>query len=117
MKMIRTFIAIKIPAQIIENISSFQQKLKREDVFIKWVRPESIHITLKFLGEIDKSLVDKIGTGIEIAVEMLNPFNIDVTGTGAFPNLKRPKVVWIGAKSENNILSILASTLSSIFMF
>jgi len=111
MSKIRTFIAIEIPEPIKLSIAKIQEELIRENAHITWVKPQNIHITLKFLGEIEESLVDNLSTVLTAVTHQTQPFAVEIQRIGAFPNLKRPKVIWIGAKSENNAMENLALTI------
>ncbi len=108
---IRTFIAIEIPASIRQAIAGLQSDLKQFAAQISWVRPENIHITLQFLGNIRQSRVPEIGDALREAVKDYHHFTISIKGTGAFPNTRRPRVLWIGARSEGEYISELARTV------
>jgi len=111
MPFIRTFIAIQIPEDIKNEISTFQEELKAAGKGIGWVKPDNIHLTLKFLGSTDEQLIDDIDEKIKDSVVGINQFQIQVQGIGAFPNLKRPRVIWIGANSETDQLGVVVQKL------
>lgn len=67
---------------------------------MKWVDPDSIHLTLKFLGNIDPGIISKITSALEEAVRGTPPFGIVVGGLGVFPNISRVRVVWVGLSGE-----------------
>ena len=94
----RAFIAIELDEQTIKSLAAIQQRLKREPgaQAVRWVAPGSIHLTLKFLGEIDRALAPKVGAVIRESVSGEHPFEMVVAGLGAFPNLQRPNVIWAG---------------------
>jgi len=94
--MIRTFIAINIPDNIKELIAEFRDTLVGAHFPVKWVRPENIHLTLKFIGEIPQNLVDRICDDMKNTPPLCEPFEIAVSGTDVFPNLNKPRVYWIG---------------------
>ncbi|MCC6503092.1 MAG: RNA 2',3'-cyclic phosphodiesterase [Deltaproteobacteria bacterium] len=94
----RTFVAIKLPSEVTELLRTIQASLNRGLKGTSWVRPESIHLTLKFLGEIDDAKVRDVAAGLEKAAEGFRPFSLEVGGVGAFPNARAPKVVWAGIK-------------------
>jgi 2'-5' RNA ligase len=66
----------------------------------KWVAPQSIHLTLKFLGDIADSRVQPIGQALERACAGVQPFAISLTDMGCFPNPQRPRVIWVGVGGE-----------------
>jgi 2'-5' RNA ligase len=96
----RTFIAIEIPAEIKTALTRLQTELRRAGADVSWTRPENIHLTLKFLGEIEERLVNEIQkTCIETAAEF-QPFTLDLNNTGVFPNVRQPRVLWAGLSGE-----------------
>lgn len=93
----RVFIAVDIPDTIREELSEVQRALRPLTSSAKWVAPESIHITLKFVGEIqDKRLED-----IDAALTGLSwkPFTVTVRGVGFFPGMRSPRVFWAGMEA------------------
>ena len=110
---IRTFIAIDIPGSIREKIAGFQAELKRHKADVKWVRPGGIHITLKFLGNVEEQKIDEIEQAVRNAVEGLNAFTLSVGGSGVFPNDRRPRVLWVGVKEGSSILVQLAERIEN----
>ncbi len=109
MGQVRAFIAIKIPEYIVEKIKSVQNELKKTTTQVSWVNPGNIHITLKFLGNIDESKIDEVVSQIKNAVVGLPQFNIRIQGIGAFPNFKRPKVFWIGTEQNEQLIKLANS--------
>ncbi|MBE7413930.1 MAG: RNA 2',3'-cyclic phosphodiesterase [Deltaproteobacteria bacterium] len=93
---IRAFIAIRIPSEVKEALRLAQAELDRGSRSINWARPESMHLTLKFLGETDERLLDALGAGLENAASGIGPFKLTVEGVDAFPNRRRPRVIWAG---------------------
>lgn len=111
--MIRTFIAVEIPHEIKSHIADFQRELKPENFPIRWVKPNGIHITLKFLGEISEDLVENIKTEIFEKPPVREPFEIMVSGTGVFPNNKKPRVLWTGVTNGAEELAALAGKIDN----
>jgi len=96
---IRSFIAIELPEEVKTGLRRIQTELKLpEHTFVKWVAPESIHLTLKFLGNISPQKVTEITEVMEQASQGVSPFHLEVTEVGAFPNLRQPRVLWLGIK-------------------
>ena len=95
MAKIRTFICIELTKDIKEKISVLQAELKSHKADIRWTRPDSIHLTIRFLGDVEESLIKDIAQNLKAAINK-QKFEISVKGTGAFPNFRRPKVLWIG---------------------
>ena len=102
---------MEIPEDIRRQLSSVQSELKESHADVKWVRPESMHLTLKFMGEIDPVLVDDIREAIGPIVEDTSPFPIAVKGLGCFPRLNQPRVVWAGLSDGNGEMAELQKTV------
>ncbi len=94
----RTFIAIEIPGDILDKISDILHVLKKGCPDVRWVRAESIHLTLKFLGNIDAKRLDSLT--LELADLPGAPLSLSMGRPGGFPNLKRPRVVWLGLEGD-----------------
>lgn len=100
MSMLRLFIAVEIPAEIQQNVYKQTAKLRRElESAVRWVPVENMHLTLKFLGDVAPSNVEFLTQMLRQEAETLPCFNIQLTGIGAFPNLKRPRVIYIGIQA------------------
>lgn len=111
MPMIRTFISIDLPDNIKGGISGLQDRLKRGGGHIGWVRPGAMHLTLKFLGEIDEKEMPEIEAATKKAIEGFDPFYLRVLGLGIFPNLKRPRIIWLGVNEGSDNLIRLQSRI------
>jgi 2'-5' RNA ligase len=111
MSKIRAFIAIEIPTEIQDKIGELQNSLKGIGGRISWTKPGNIHLTLKFLGDTDEKIIDEIATELQQAVQKIEGFNISFQGTGVFPNFKRPRVIWVAAKSDGDHLEKLAAQI------
>jgi 2'-5' RNA ligase len=107
----RTFIAIELPEKIKEEIGQLQAPLKKTGAFVSWVKPGNIHVTLKFLGEVPEEKIEEVSSATERAVEGVGSFSMSLKGTGGFPNLRRPRVIWIGTGSGGEELSRLAERM------
>ncbi len=100
----RCFIAISLPEELKAKISGIQEKLKAAGANVSWTRPEGMHLTLKFFGEIEDKRIPKIEKALDLAVDCISTFTLSVSGMGIFPDVRRPRVVWIGLKEEGNNL-------------
>ena len=108
---IRTFIALELPPAVISLFQEVQQDLKRLKIRARWVRPENIHLTLKFLGDVNPDDIDKIGTAMAGAAIDCPPVTVSVRGIGVFPGIKRPRVIWVGLGGDTQSLLALQSRL------
>lgn len=109
----RLFIAINISEEIKAGLKKIADKLKEIDADVKWVRPEGMHITLKFLGNVDENRKDKIMHVLEEISARKSPFTVTFQGVGVFPDLKRPRVVWIGIEKGREELKDIAKELDA----
>ncbi len=92
----RLFIAINLPEGIRQALWETAEPLRAARYPIRWVAAASLHLTLKFLGEVDPAREEVIARGMAAAVEGAKPFTLPVSGFGAFPSVQRPRVVWVG---------------------
>ena len=97
---IRSFIAVELPEHIRSTIFDVQKGLKPGIKGMKWVKPENIHLTLRFLGDIGRREIDGAKDAIGEAAREVSPFFLSAKGMGAFPGLSRPRVMWIGLGGE-----------------
>ncbi len=104
MQSIRAFISIEIPQEVREKISLIQEQLKTIETPVKWVRPQSIHLTLKFLGNISEAQIPDIKNCMSAAAGGIAPFTVNIKGTGVFPNLNYPRVIWLGLHDKTDSL-------------
>jgi len=107
--MIRCFIAIELPVRLKEEIAGIQSKLKKTGANVSWVKPGNIHLTMKFLGEIPEEKVLEVRELLkDIEVEKVE---ISAKNVGAFPHLRRPRVIWIGIDKGLESLKIFSREL------
>jgi 2'-5' RNA ligase len=107
----RTFIAIEIPEDVKEKMAGVQGELKIGGIDASWPRPEGIHLTLKFLGEVPESRIEEIKNALVSATAGMSRFRLEVRGTGAFPNARNARVVWVGLSGELAKLSGLQAAV------
>lgn len=110
---VRTFIAVKIPENITSGLGDLQQGLKHHEIDIRWVRPENIHLTLKFLGDVQTKDIDNISRAITRTADGIATISLKAKGIGVFPGIKRPRVLWVGLTGQLEFLMQLQQTLDS----
>lgn len=102
---IRCFAAIEIPERIqallVEVQNTFRPKIERAS----WTRRGNFHLTLKFFGEVGNHSINEISAALQNIAENQTPFSIEIGGIGAFPNLARPRVLWVGLK-QGTLLTV-----------
>jgi 2'-5' RNA ligase len=104
----RTFIAIELPEEVKKKIEQAQAPLKKTGAFVSWVKPKNIHVTLKFLGEVPEDKINEVFSATQKALEGIRKFTMSLKGMGVFPDVRRPRVVWIGSGSGEEELSHMA---------
>jgi 2'-5' RNA ligase len=98
---IRSFIAIELPEEVKAGLHRLQAELTLpQHTFVKCVAREGIHLTLKFLGNISPQKVAEITRVMEQASQGVSTFQLQITDVGAFPNMRQPRVLWVGIKGE-----------------
>jgi 2'-5' RNA ligase len=107
----RAFVAVHIDSRTLEKISAVIRQLQDQLSGIRWIRQSNIHLTLKFLGEVDEPRIEPLGRALEQAVGPFSRFTISAKGLGVFPGLKRPQVLWVGL--EGSSLIPLASAVEA----
>ena len=108
---IRSFIAIELPTGTRSSLEGITGKLKASAGDVRWVKTDDIHLTLKFLGDVEEERIPDIGGCIEQCVMGITPFTIAVRGMGAFPSDHSPQVIWIAAADESGTLSRMQLSL------
>jgi RNA 2',3'-cyclic 3'-phosphodiesterase len=108
---IRAFIAVDLDAPVIERICATIDDLKARIPSIRWVPKTNLHLTVKFLGDIDEATINPIRAALREALRLFPPCTINAKGLGVFPDVRRPKILWVGLTGHE--LGQLASTVES----
>jgi 2'-5' RNA ligase len=109
--MIRSFIALDLPTNVHQALAGLQQELQRVGAPVSWVKPDRIHLTLKFLGDISLELVADIQAILQTIATGTAPFRLQPLGCGAFPALKQMRVVWVGLQGDSEPLLALQQAI------
>src|SRR5438045_7611838 len=96
MARIRTFIALDLGKQIRDRMISLQERLARTTNEVKWVEQKNVHLTLLFLGEVDEREVVLVCKAVAAVAAEHEPFHLTVETIGCFPNMRRPRILWVG---------------------
>jgi 2'-5' RNA ligase len=111
-RQIRSFIAIELPVELKTILGSFQNEMTLAGgSFVKWVSLDSIHITLKFLGNIYREKVEVISSAIEQACSGTGYFTLETGELGGFPSLRQPRVLWIGLHGDIDMVKSLQKSI------
>lgn len=105
MSSIRAFIAIELSETLRAALQEAQKDLSKSTCDVVWVRPENMHLTLKFLGEVPTQDIECILHSLSPLLDKIPPFEIQLDGLGVFPDARHPRVIWAGIKDEQNQLT------------
>jgi 2'-5' RNA ligase len=94
-------------------LTRLQSELQKTNADAKWIEPQNIHLTLKFLGDIPVEILPRIEQTITEIASRSAPFNVSLTEIGAFPDAKRPRTIWVGAKDDTGTLAGIAGAIKS----
>jgi 2'-5' RNA ligase len=92
----RAFVAIALPEEVKRELAELIGRLKKAGASARWSKADAIHLTLRFLGDVGEEQAQSLGNILEERLREIAPFQLEVGGTGAFPNLRRPVVAWVG---------------------
>lgn len=96
----RTFIAIEIPPEVKTALAALQDELRHAGAEVSWTKPDNIHLTLKFLGEVEAQRIVTIEQACAATAAECAPFELRLAGTGVFPDARRPRVLWAGLDGD-----------------
>ena len=114
MEQVRSFIAIELPDAVKRSLRELQAQLKSgSSAPAKWVDPNNIHLTLKFLGNVAADRLDEIASAMAEAVQGTSSLSLEVKELGVFPNPRRVQIVWVGLSGEVERLSRLQQSIES----
>ena len=114
----RVFLAINFDRSLQDELADLQEKLKERTGSggIKWVKPELLHLTLKFLGEVHPEDIEKFAAPLQAAVQDVAAFDLSLAGLGVFPGAHAPRVVWIGIREGASQTKLLAGKIEQFFL-
>jgi 2'-5' RNA ligase len=112
---LRTFIAIELDEELRDNLSRLQGRMRQQlsPHAVRWVRPEGVHLTLKFLGDTTPQQVEQVKEALDRAAASARPFRFTVGGVGCFPNTRRPRVIWVGVHEPAGTLARLRDAIEA----
>jgi 2'-5' RNA ligase len=115
MATVRTFIAVELSEDLREELGLLQDELRTQlpPGSVRWVRPEGIHLTLKFLGDTPVGQVDQVKAALAEAAAEVGSFRVTVRGLGCFPNTRRPRVIWVGLEEPTGALQRLRDAVEA----
>jgi len=105
---LRTFVAVEASPAVRQRAAELIRKLDGTGVEVKWVEPHNLHLTLKFLGEVETGRIPEVFEAVKKAAAELECFQFEVRGAGAFPRPERARTIWLGAGQGENEMAQLA---------
>lgn len=111
--MIRSFIAVEIDPPKKQKLSALISNLKTSEAGVKWVNESQMHLTLKFLGDIKEEKVREISDTLKSVADTSSAFSIRLSSIGAFPNMHKPRVIWIDIDKGKEELKLLAGQIEN----
>jgi len=112
-RLIRTFISVSVPKEIVNIQSMLKSTVEPKGVKVRWVMNGKMHLTLKFLGNITQGSIDNLNEALFNAVKSAKVINLSISGTGAFPVKGRPNVLWLGIKGDIDELKELTVNINN----
>lgn len=114
-EMWRLFIALELPPDIIDALEHVQEQIKGRTPgnTVRWVKPDDVHLTLKFLGDVPVARRETLQKALNQAVPQHSPFTLAAGGLGCFPNPHRPRVVWVGLHRDLSALNALRDAVEA----
>ncbi|HYW78168.1 MAG TPA: RNA 2',3'-cyclic phosphodiesterase [Thermoguttaceae bacterium] len=113
---VRTFAAVEINAAIRSTAEKLIESLRPAGADVKWVEPQNMHLTLKFLGEVPTNEIPHVCDSVARATAKIDPFEFEVRGAGAFPNATRPRTLWLGAGAGEEAMIALHGHVEKALM-
>ena len=109
----RAFVAFKLPPDIIDLAAGIQSALRSRGLNLRWVKPRSLHLTVKFLGDIAETAAAGVASAMQRSCRTAAPLALTVQGLGVFPGFRKPRVLWIGLGGQVDALEQLYATLET----
>lgn len=116
MSEIRTFIAFDTPISIKTEMSQLQLELKKSDADVKWETEDKFHATIKFLGNVEETLLHQVIATCESCLNNFPPFDVSYQSLGSFPNKIHPRVIWIGCDNRDGTLLHIKNALDAALL-
>jgi 2'-5' RNA ligase len=116
MKNIRTFVAVEVSGEVKSRAANLIDKLKTSGIKASWTKPDSMHLTLKFLGDTPETLLAEVCRAVQKASASVACFDLHFGGAGAFPNSQRPQTLWLGVqRGLEEVTALQQSVDESLF--
>jgi len=113
---VRAFLALEIPDGIRSGLEAAREEIRHEFPPARWTRPDGWHLTLKFLGEVDRAMLGNLVAALAPGLRGINEVTVDLNKTGFFPSSMRPRVAWIGgvANGAEEVVAVVEQTAETV---
>ena len=112
---VRAFVAVELPPEVTEVLAGLVAALRREELpSLRLVDPQNVHLTLKFLGQVPTARLEEVAGALDRTVQSRPPFAVEFLGLGGFPNLRSPRVLWVGLEDSTGALQGLAGAVEEV---
>ena len=111
----RTFIAVSVSQDVRSSASKLISHLSQADAKVRWVAPDNMHVTLKFLGDQPDKRLGDICSAVQRAAQRVEEFHVQFHGAGAFPSVQRPRTIWIGVSEGSDAFAQLFAAVEEEF--
>jgi RNA 2',3'-cyclic 3'-phosphodiesterase len=117
----RLFVCVELPGEVRDDLAELRHALRATGARVSWVAPSNIHLTLAFLGDVAQTRIPTIASALDETLRDCRPIELCVEGSGAFPSLTRPRVIWAGVGGEREALGAIyrrvAASLARVGVF
>ena len=111
MERVRSFVAVELPEDVKAALAAAQRELELTGVRVRWASAETLHVTVKFLGDVERTQLVEVARAVEGVAAQCEPWEAELTGLGWFPPRGRPRVVWAGVEAGRVRLIELAEAV------
>ena len=113
---IRSFLAFELPQDIKTVVTRVAGEIRKSALDVRWVRPESIHLTMVFMGGVPSEQIPSIGEAVGAVCAIHGSFKISLKPMGCFPNSRNPRVVWLGIDGDMERMSRFRDELQAALL-
>jgi len=113
---IRSFLALDLPGPVSDFLEKLSNELKKSRADVKWVTPKSIHLTIKFLGNINRATIHEIETTLQPIFSDQTPIQLKVSKIGVFPNPRQPRIIWAGIEDPTGCVIRMVPIIEDTFL-
>ena len=114
--MIRAFIAFELPPEVKTYLGEVISGLRRNRAPVRWVNPEGLHVTLKFLGDIEEKIIPSLSRQLNDIAASYMQLQVSFSNLGAFPDVRRPRVIWAGLRGDTAMMTEIAGKIDRMCM-